>query len=98
MWLNICTNYSYLMRTFLLEQIIINTIHLFRRFKILWHHETNPFETLQSFIFRIEIIHKCDKEGFICNIVCYLHKLAVHNEYFFIGTNCINLNRNNSLL
>jgi hypothetical protein len=86
------------MRTFSLEQIIITRIRLFCRFKFLSHHESNPFETLQSFIFRIEIVYKCHKQGFICNIVCYLHSLAVFNGYFFIGTNNINVNQSNSLL
>jgi hypothetical protein len=61
------------MCTFPLEQIIINRNLIFRRFKFISHHDSNPVETLKSFIIVIEIVYKCDKEGFICNVVRYLN-------------------------
>jgi hypothetical protein len=58
MYLNICTNYPYLMSTFSLEQIIINTKHIFRRIKIISLHYSNPFDPLESFTLGTQIIYK----------------------------------------
>jgi hypothetical protein len=85
------------MSNFLLEQIIIKRKLIFRPFKLILHYDSYPFETLQLFIIVNEIVYKCDKKVFICNVVFFI-KLAVPNEYFFIVTNNINWNRNNSLL
>jgi hypothetical protein len=46
------------MSTFSLEQIILNRTLIFRRFKLISHHDSNPFESLQSFTFGTEIVYK----------------------------------------
>jgi hypothetical protein len=61
------------MSTFLLEQIIINRTLIFRRFKLISHYDSNPFDTLHSFNLINEIVYKSHKEGYICNVVCYFN-------------------------
>jgi hypothetical protein len=76
MLLKISFIYPYLISTSSLEQIIMNRTLIFRRFKLISHHVSNQFDKLQSFTVGTEIVYKCDKEGFICNTVCYLKLIS----------------------